>query len=55
MPRFSVLVSRTEHITFELDADDAADASARYLSDGEEVSSRTVDDGPEVIRTEAIS
>lgn len=41
--RFSVTVSRTEEITFELDAVDLNDALDRYLADGDEVTSRTTD------------
>ena len=40
--RYEVTVTRTETITFELDAESADDAWQRYLLDGEETGSRTV-------------
>ena len=41
MPRYSVTVTRTESITFELDAASPEDAEERYLMDGDEVGSST--------------
>lgn len=40
--RYAVTVRRTELILFEIEADNPADAEARALYEGEEVSSRTV-------------
>jgi len=43
MPKFTVITSRTELISYEIDARDTDDAAARYLRDGEEVGSKTTD------------
>ena len=40
---FEVTITRTERITFEIDAENDEDAEARYLTDGDEVWSRTLD------------
>lgn len=38
---YAVTIERTEHITFQLEADNREDAIERCLSDGDEVMSRT--------------
>lgn len=42
MPKFVVTATRTERITFEIHAVDREDATARYLTDGDEIASETV-------------
>jgi hypothetical protein len=42
MPEFIVTVTRTERITFVLDADSREDAEYRYLADAREIGSKTV-------------
>ncbi|MFE9252828.1 hypothetical protein [Streptomyces sp. NPDC007088] len=42
MHSFEVTVTRTEMITFRLPALSALDAEERYLTDGEEINSKTV-------------
>jgi hypothetical protein len=44
MPIYDVTISRTELITFRLEAADSADADARALADGDEEASRTTDE-----------
>lgn len=51
--RYRVTVLRHENIEFELEADSVEDAQARYLADGDEVSSETA--LIDVIDTEEIS
>lgn len=41
MAEYEVIVTRTELITFVVEADSAADAEDRYLGEGDEVASRT--------------
>ena len=41
MPRYTVEISRTETITYSVEATSAEDAEARYLMDGEETGSET--------------
>lgn len=41
MARYEVLVTRTEYISFELEAASAEDAERRYLMEGDETASRT--------------
>lgn len=43
MGTFLVSVLRTESISFEVEAESREDAEARYLMDGEETGSKTVD------------
>lgn len=42
MDTYTVVVTRTEQITFTLPATSEADAVKRYLMDGDEVASETV-------------
>lgn len=41
--RYRLVIERTEVITFEVDADSPDQAEDRYLMDGDEVMSRTVE------------
>jgi hypothetical protein len=43
MPRYKVVILRSEWIEYEIDAESPDDARARYLADGEEVDSETTD------------
>lgn len=43
MALYEVTASRTESIMFVVDADSPEDAEARYLIDGDEVASKTVE------------
>jgi hypothetical protein len=49
MAAYVVEVLRTERIFFEIDAADREDAERRYLMDGDETGSESVESEPEIV------
>jgi len=48
MPTYEVTICRSEYLTLRLDAADPMDADARAMRDGDEVMSKSIDQGETV-------